>query len=41
MTVEYTTEHGIHNNIILNTWGTIEFSFYFFVIREVIVSMRR
>jgi hypothetical protein len=36
--VEYTTELGIHNNILLNIWGPIEFSFYFFVIGQFIVS---
>jgi hypothetical protein len=38
--VEYTTEHGIHNNILVNIWGPVEFSFYFFVIGQVIVSKK-
>ena len=37
--IDYTTDHGIHNNIILNTWSIVEFSFYFFVLMEIIVSM--
>ena len=40
MAIEYTTDLGIHNNIILNIWGPIEFSFYFFVIGQVIVSRK-
>jgi hypothetical protein len=40
MALEYTTGLGIHNNIILNIWGPGEFSFYFFVIRQVIVSKK-
>ena len=38
--VDYTYDHGIHNNFILNTWSIIEFSFYFFILREIIGSMR-
>ena len=38
LTVEYTTAHGIHNNILLNTWGPVEFSLYFFVIGQVMVG---
>jgi hypothetical protein len=40
MALEYTTDLGIHNNIILNIWGPVEFSFYFFVIGQVIVSKK-
>ncbi len=40
LAIEYTTSLGIHNNIILNTWGIAEFSFYLFVIRSVIVNMK-
>jgi hypothetical protein len=40
MALEYTTDLGIHNNIILNIWGPSEFSFYFFVIGQVIVSKK-
>ena len=36
--LEYTTDLGMHNNILLNTWGPVEFSFYFFVIGQVIVG---
>jgi hypothetical protein len=36
--IDYTTDHGMHNNIIINTWSIAEFSFYFFVLREIIVS---
>lgn len=36
--IDYTTDQGIHNNIILNIWSIVEFSFYFFVLKEVIVS---
>lgn len=38
--LEYTNDLGIHNNILLNTWDTIEFSFYFFVIGQVIASKK-
>jgi hypothetical protein len=38
LAAEYTQERGIHNNILLNTWGPLEFSFYFFVIGRVIVN---
>jgi hypothetical protein len=40
MAIEYTTLRGIHNNIILNTCGIAEFSFYFYVIRSVIVNRK-
>lgn len=36
--IEYTTDLRIHNNILLNIWGPIEFSFYFFVLGQVIAS---
>jgi hypothetical protein len=36
--IEYTTDLRIHNNILLNIWGPIEFSFYFFVLGQVITS---
>jgi hypothetical protein len=36
--IDYTTSRGIHNNMILNTCGIAEFSFYLFVIRSVIVN---
>ena len=38
--LEYTSELGLHNNILLNTWGPVEFSFYFFVIEQVIASRK-
>jgi hypothetical protein len=37
--IDYTTDHGIHNNIISNIWSIVEFSFYFFVLREIVVNM--
>jgi hypothetical protein len=36
----YTSDLGIHNNIVLNIWGPVEFSFYFFLIGQVIVSRK-
>ena len=38
--IDYTTDLGMHNNILLNMWGIVEFSFYFFVLREIIVNMK-
>ena len=38
--VDYTYDHGIHNNILLNIWGPIEFSFYLYVIGQLIVSKK-
>ncbi|HLA58681.1 MAG TPA: hypothetical protein VK622_07970 [Puia sp.] len=38
--IEYTQDLNIHNNILLNIWGPFEFSFYFFVIGQVIVSRK-
>jgi hypothetical protein len=40
LAINYTGDRGIHNNIIPNTGGIAEFSFYFFVIRSVIVNMK-
>ncbi len=40
LAIEYTTARGIHNNIIPNTAGIAEFSFYFFIIRSVIVNSK-
>jgi hypothetical protein len=40
MTIEYTSSIGMHNNIIPNLSGIAEFTFYFFVIRSVIVSTK-
>jgi hypothetical protein len=40
LAINYTQARGIHNNIISNTSGIAEFSFYFFVIRSVIVNMK-
>ncbi|HEY2348444.1 MAG TPA: hypothetical protein VGH64_05490 [Puia sp.] len=40
MAIEYTSARGIHNNIIPNTAGIVEFSFYFFVIKSVIVNTK-
>jgi hypothetical protein len=38
--LDYTQQHGIHNTILGNVWNIFEFSFYFFVIREVIVNQK-
>jgi hypothetical protein len=38
--LDYTSNHRIHNNILLNTWTIVEFSFYFFVIREIVAGMK-
>jgi hypothetical protein len=40
LVVEYTQAHSIHNNIILNTTGIAEFTFYLFVVRSVIVNIK-
>jgi hypothetical protein len=40
LVVEYTSARGIHNNFILNINGIVEFSFYFYVIRSIIVNTR-
>jgi hypothetical protein len=40
LVIEYTSDHAIHNNILSNTWSILEFSFYFFVLRELIVSLK-
>lgn len=37
---EYLQQHGRVNTRVMNTWGTLEFCFYFFIIREVIVSLK-
>jgi hypothetical protein len=38
--LEYTSEHGIHNNILSNTWGILEFTFYYFVIQQIVVNKK-
>jgi len=40
MIVTYTSHRGIHNNIITNTWSIIEFSFYLFVLRQVVLNIK-
>jgi hypothetical protein len=35
---EHLAIHGRNNTIYYNTWGAIEFCFYFFVLREIIVN---
>jgi hypothetical protein len=40
LALEYTQARGMHNNIILNTTGIAEFSFYFFVVRNVIENKK-
>jgi xanthine/uracil permease len=34
----YLSDRGRNNTIYFNTWGAIEFCFYFFVLREIIVN---
>jgi hypothetical protein len=38
--VEWLADHGRYNTHILNVWGTIEFCFYFFVLREIIGNIK-
>jgi hypothetical protein len=38
MVLEYTSDLGIHNNILTNNWNILEFSFYFFVLRKIIIN---
>ena len=40
LVIEYTTNLGIHNTILANIWGITEFSFYLFVLREIIVNVK-
>ena len=40
MAIEYTSPRGIHNTIISNLGGIVEFSFYFYVIKSVIVNRK-
>ena len=40
LALEYTQSRGIHNNIISNTTGIAEFSFYFFTLKNVITNIR-
>ncbi|HEV7424073.1 MAG TPA: hypothetical protein VGO21_02685 [Candidatus Paceibacterota bacterium] len=40
LALEYTSDHAIHNSILSNTWNILEFSFYFFVLRELIGSLK-
>jgi hypothetical protein len=39
LATEYLQQHGRVNTVIYNIWGTIEFCFYFFVLRQIIVSI--
>ncbi len=36
--LEFLAHHGKYNTGLANAWGIIEFDFYFFVLREIIVS---
>jgi len=38
--LEYTSAHRIHNNILSNSWGILEFTFYYFVLQEIIVNTK-
>ncbi len=38
--LEYTSAQRIHNNILSNSWGIIEFTFYYFVLQEIIVNVK-
>jgi len=38
--LDYTSEHSIHNNVISNTWGIIEFTFYYFVLQQIISNKK-
>ena len=38
--MEYLVNHGKYNTGFANLWGTIEFCFYFFVLRELIVNVK-
>lgn len=40
LTLEYTSAHRIHNNILSNSWGIMEFTFYYFVLRAIIVNTK-
>jgi hypothetical protein len=40
MVVEYLAKHGRYNTSIANLWGILEFCFYFFVLRELIVNIK-
>ena len=38
--VEWLYKHGQYNTGVLNIWGIIEFCFFFFVLREIIVNVK-
>ena len=38
--LDYTSDHGIHNNILTNSSAIAEFSFYYFVLRELIFNVK-
>lgn len=40
MIMEYKSRHGQYNTGLGNSWSIIEFCFYYFVIREVIVNIK-
>jgi len=37
---EWLANHGKYNAELVNIWGVIEFCFYFFVLREIIVNLK-
>ena len=37
---EWLARHGRYNTGVSNVWGTIEFCFYFFVLREIIINKK-
>jgi hypothetical protein len=38
--LDYTSDHGIHNNILTNPSAIAEFTFYYFVLRELIINVK-
>jgi hypothetical protein len=40
MVIEYLANHGRYNTGVANFWGVLEFSFYFFVLRELVINKK-
>jgi hypothetical protein len=40
LVIEYTSSQGIHNTGFVNASGILEFCFYFFVIKEIILNLK-
>jgi hypothetical protein len=40
LVTEYKAHHGQYNTGIANVWGIIEFCFYFFVLRQMIINIK-